>query len=248
MITLNPGEHIEYIDDKLQLIVSKEHTFGTDAILLASFAAPKRNETVCDFGTGCGIIPFYWLSKGLQNVNAVEIQTNACEMLERSVILNGIEERVKIYNNDIKDLNGILPNGGFSLITMNPPYTAIGKGIISDGSEAVIARHETMLTPGEMFSSAARLLKYGGRMCVCFKPERLAEIIVEMHSSGIEPKRLRFVCQTNGREPWLFLLEGKKGRAPGIIVEKNLCIKNEDGTDSEEMLQILEGYRKAVSK
>lgn len=40
-ITLNKDEHIEYLSKDLGLIVSKEHTFGTDALLLADFASPN---------------------------------------------------------------------------------------------------------------------------------------------------------------------------------------------------------------
>lgn len=243
---LRNNEHIEYIDDKLQLIVSTSHTFGTDALLLAHFAGIKRNDKACDFGTGCGIIPFYWFSKGADTVSAVEIQENACEMLERSIELNCLNDRFTLYNADIRESKGILPDEYYSLITMNPPYTAIGKGIKSEGASAKIARHEEMLTPDELFLSAKRHLKFGGRMCICLKPERLTEMLYAMHSAGIEPKRLRFVCQTPGKAPWLFLLEGKKGRETGIQVEKNLYIKNKDGTDSEEMLEILEGYRKVT--
>lgn len=43
-ITLNNDEHIEYLSRDLGLIVSKEHTFGTDALLLADFASPKRYD------------------------------------------------------------------------------------------------------------------------------------------------------------------------------------------------------------
>jgi len=245
---LHSDEHIELIDDKLQLIVSASHTFGTDALLLAYFANPKKTEKVCDFGTGCGIIPFYWLSKGTQKVEAVEIQENACEMLGRSVAINGIEDRFTLHNIDIKKSRGVLPDEYYSLITMNPPYTAIGRGIKSEGTSAGIARHESELTPDELFTAAKRHLKYGGRMCVCLRPERLTEIMISMHNAGIEPKRLRFVCNTPGKAPWLFLLEGKKGRASGLTVEKNLCLKNEDGTDTDEMKIILEGYRKATEK
>ena len=72
---LNNDEHIEYIGDTLKLIVSKAHTFGTDALLLASFAAPLKNSLACDFGTGCGIIPFYWLREGLcKQIYTFEIQ------------------------------------------------------------------------------------------------------------------------------------------------------------------------------
>jgi len=50
-ITLNKDEHIEYLRKDFGLIVSKEHTFGTDALLLADFASPKRYDICCDFGT-----------------------------------------------------------------------------------------------------------------------------------------------------------------------------------------------------
>ena len=63
-ITLNKDEHIEYLSRDLGLIVSKEHTFGTDALLLADFASPKRYDICCDFGTGCGIIPMLWYRDG----------------------------------------------------------------------------------------------------------------------------------------------------------------------------------------
>ena len=53
-VTLYDGEHIEDLGEGIGVVVSKQHTFGTDAMLLASFANPKRNDIACDFGTGCG--------------------------------------------------------------------------------------------------------------------------------------------------------------------------------------------------
>ena len=38
-------------------LVTAEHRFGSDAVLLADFARPKRRDIVCDLGTGCGILP-----------------------------------------------------------------------------------------------------------------------------------------------------------------------------------------------
>ena len=68
--------------------------------------------------------------------------------------------------------------------------------------------------------------------------------MLSMREGGIEPKRLRFVAQRPGKAPWLFLLEGKKGRKPGLIVENELYIENPDGTPSEEMLKIIGKYKK----
>lgn len=244
MTALTPNEHIEYIDGSLQLIVSDSHTFGTDALLLAAFAAPKRKNTVCDFGTGCGIIPFYWLREGVERVHAVEIQPLACNQVRRSIELNGIEERFTLTEGDLRDLKGKLSEGTFDLVTMNPPYTAEGHGIISETASDKIARHETSLELTDVFISASRLLKFGGRMCICLRPERLTEAMAGMRAAKIEPKRLRFVSQRDGKAPWLFLLEGKKGRNPGLIVEKELHIENPDGTLSEEMLRIIGKYKR----
>lgn len=244
MQNLKASEHIEYIDGSLKLVVSDSHTFGTDALLLAAFSAPKRKNTVCDFGTGCGIIPFYWLREGVEKVHAVEIQPLACDQLTRSIEMNSLEERFSLYNSDLRELKGKLEAGIFDLVTMNPPYTAEGHGIISDTAADKIARHETSLELTDVFLAASRLLKFGGRMCICLRPERLTEAMMGMREAKIEPKRLRFVSQRDGKAPWLFLLEGKKGRKPGLIVENELHIENSDGSPSEEMKKIIGSYKK----
>ncbi len=244
MHNLRDSEHIEYIDGSLKLIVSDSHTFGTDALLLAAFSAPRRKNMVCDFGTGCGIIPFYWLREGLERVSAVEIQPLACDQLTRSIRMNSLEEKFSLYHSDLRELKGKLEAGVFDLITMNPPYTAEGHGIVSHSGADKIARHETSLELTDVFISASRLLKFGGRMCICLRPERLTEAMMGMRQAKIEPKRLRFVSQRDGKAPWLFLLEGKKGRNPGLIVENELHIENPDGSPSEEMKKIIGSYKK----
>ena len=55
--------------------VSKHHTFGTDAVLLADFANAKKADKLIDLGTGCGIIPFLMLRDGnLKTAVGVDIK------------------------------------------------------------------------------------------------------------------------------------------------------------------------------
>ncbi len=239
---MSENEHLETIGKSLQLIVSDRHTFGTDALLLASFSAPRPRDAVCDFGTGCGVIPFCWLRDGVKQVHAVEIQSEACEMLRRSMERNGLKERFILLNADIRDLRGKLPHNAFDLISMNPPYIPLGKGLLSADKNARIARHETNLTPDELFASAAVLLKFGGRFCLCQRPERLTDYLCAMRKADIEPKRLRFVSQRAGKAPWLFLLEGKRGRNPGLLIEPELHLETPDGSPSPELRKIYGGY------
>ena len=235
-------EHIEAISESLRLIVSDRHTFGTDALLLASFSAPRRKDAMCDFGTGCGVIPFCWLREGAERVHAVELQEDACDMLRRSIAQNGLEDRFTLVQADIRELRGVLPANAFDLITMNPPYTPMGSGLLSSGENARIARHETHLTLSELCACAARLLKFGGRLCLCQRPERLTDCLCAMREAKIEPKRLRFVAQHEGKTPWLFLLEGKRGRNPGLSVEPELHLQTPDGRPAPELKAIYGEY------
>ena len=239
---MSESEHIEHIGKGLRLIVSDRHTFGTDALLLAFFSAPHPGDTACDLGTGCGVIPFCWLRQGLRRAAAVELQEDACEQLRRSVALNGLEDRLTLLQADLRALHGLLPANAFDLLTMNPPYTPLGKGLLSATETGRIARHETSLTPEELCSAAARLLKFGGRFCLCQRPERLTDYLTAMRQAKIEPKRLRFVAQREGKAPWLFLLEGKRGRRPGLTVEPELHLQAPDGAPSQELRNIYGDY------
>ena len=244
---LLPDEHIEYIDAEgcLPLIVSASHTFGTDALLLADFANVHASQKVCDFGTGCGIIPFYWLREcAPKQLWAVEIQEKACNQLNRSIAICEKAAGLQLLHTDLRALKGKIEAGSLDIVTMNPPYNAADHGKASDNAARKIARSEADGTLEEICKAAAYVLKFGGAFCICLRPERLSEAIVAMHNAGLEPKRLRFVHQRPTDAPWLFLLEGKRGRKPGLTVEKPLCLQTEDGSQSAELLRIMGSYKK----
>ncbi len=242
-VSLYEGEHIEDLGEGVGVVVSKKHTFGTDAMLLASFANPKRNYIACDFGTGCGIIPFLWLRDGkCSEISAVEIQENACNQVERSIALNKTD-KITLYNRDLKNIDDFKA-GSFDLVTMNPPYKIENGGIKNEEDFATIARHETLCNMDDIAKSASRLLKFGGKLCICHRPERVFDAMTSMRNNGIEPKRLRFVSKKGDTQPWLVLIEGKRGAKNGLKVEAPLVAYNNDGTLTEEMLSITEKYRK----
>lgn len=242
-VTLFDGEHIEDLGEDIGLVVSKQHTFGTDAMLLAAFANPKRNDVACDFGSGCGIIPFLWLrDKKCTEIYAIEIQENACNQMARSLEMNDTD-KITVLNRDLKDVSD-LKAGSFDLITMNPPYKIENGGIKNEQMSATIARHETLCNMNDIAKSAARLLKFGGKLCICHRPERVFDAMYSMRQNGIEPKTLRFVSKKGNTQPWLVLIEGKRGAKNGLKVEKNFVAYNDDGTFTDEMLEITEKYRK----
>ena len=243
---LKKGEHFEPLGNGVEIIVSDLFHFSTDTILLADFAKPKPKTKAVDLGTGCGTIPLLWArTNSTMEINAVEIQEQGCDMAKRSAEHNNIGN-INVLNCDMKNLKGILPFGYFDLVVCNPPYKEDGTGIKNPKQEKLIARHENNLSIDDITLTAKNLLQFGGRFCLCQRPERLVDVLSSMRKNDIEPKRLRFVQQRESKNPKLFLVEGKRGSKPSsLIVEKTLFIEDSKGDFSQEMREIYGAYKEA---
>lgn len=226
----------------IKIAVSPQHKFGTDAFLLSHFSAPRAKDLAADFCTGSGIVALLWQREGFcapQLTHCVEIQPQAVEQLNHTLDVNELHEKMQVHNIDIKNTAAIktLGAGLLDLISCNPPYKAVGSGIMSDGQSDQIARHETECTMEDIAKAANILLKFGGRLCLCQRPERLTDIICTLREHKLEVKRIRFVQNHANTAPWLVLVEAKKGANPFLTVEPPLIVQGEDGF-SEEMLKI----------
>ncbi len=226
------------------LYVNKSHTFGTDAVLLASFCKAKQKDKMVDLGTGCGIIPLILLRDGLlQSAVGVDISDEAIELAQKT------KQELKLTRftpllSDLKDLKGKLEFGSNTLITCNPPYKAQNAGLKSLGERERVARHEVECTLRDIIEVSSKLLQTGGRLCMCHRPERLSELMALMTEFKVEPKRLRLVCQRKGEEPWLVLVEGRRSGNTGLRIEPTLYVE-ENGEWSEEMIKIYGAYKEA---
>lgn len=218
---------------RLHICVSHAHRFGTDAFLLAAFSRYQARDVACDLGTGCGIIPLV-MERHMppRQIYGLDIQPEAIRLLEQTVAENRLTNLTPVLG-DLRTLWPDAPLEQCTLVTCNPPYKAQGAGMESAGDAARIARHELLCDISDVCGSAARLLRFGGRLCLCNRPERLCDVLCAMRSAGIEPKRLRFVAKHPDTAPWLFLVEGKKGAKPFLQVEPTLAVRQGDGMTPE---------------
>ncbi|MBP3451814.1 MAG: SAM-dependent methyltransferase, partial [Agathobacter sp.] len=65
-----------------------------------------------------------------------------------------------------------------------------------------------------------------------------AEIFSKMVAYGIEPKRMQLVYPYMDKEPNMVLIEGYRGGKSRITVEKPLIVYKEDGTYTDDILEI----------
>ena len=224
--------------------VTPHHTFGTDAVLLSNFAHPKKKDKLVDLGTGCGIIPLLMLRDGnLKEAVGVDISGEATTLAQKTKEELGIYN-FTVINSDLKELKDKVEFGCHTLVTCNPPYKAPNAGLKNPDSVEMVARHEVACTLEDIIAVSAKLLQTNGRLCMCHRPERLAELMSLMTKYKVEPKRLRLVVQRKGEEPWLVLVDGRRCGNVGLRIEPTLYVE-ENGEFSKEMIEIYGAYKEA---
>ena len=91
---LNPlgaDETLDVLCNEKVLLIQKRkgYRFSMDPFLLANFIRLKRDETLLDVGTGCGIIPIYMAKRGCNNrLVGIEIQDELFDLAVRNRDLN----------------------------------------------------------------------------------------------------------------------------------------------------------------
>jgi tRNA1(Val) A37 N6-methylase TrmN6 len=240
----------ERVDDLqykgLKLIQKKDgFCFGVDAVLLSHFAQVPKGGSVIDLGTGTGIIAVLLAGKKEPGkVVGLEIQPEMAEMAGRSVELNNLGEKVSIIQGDIRDAVALFGASSFDAVATNPPYMARGGGLLNPADSKAISRHEILCTLEDVVSTASKLLKPGGKFSMVHRPQRLADIMWTMRVSSIEPKLLRLVHPSLGKNPNLVLISGTKNGNPELRVQNPLYIYDSMGRYSKEIDQI---YNRTVS-
>ena len=96
------------------------------------------------------------------------------------------------------------------------------------------ARSEETCSLSQLCDAADWLLRWGGKFVLVHRPERLADLIWELRSRKLEPKRIRFVRHRPDSTVNLVLLEARKGGNPGLAYEPDLIFYDRNGTETEE--------------
>ncbi len=212
---------------------------GTDSVLLADFADPPRGAAVCDLCAGTGAIGLLLLARDPSlTVTAVELQAPACEIMGRAAADNGLTDRFRVVQGDLREIRSLLPAGSFRHLVCNPPYYPVGAGFRPENEAQAIARTELCCTLSEVCAAAGWLLKTGGSLWMVHLPGRLADLFCALREAGLEPKRLRLVCPKPEAAPSLALVKAVRGGKPELKWDAPLILSNPDGSPTEEYKRI----------
>ncbi|MBQ2992085.1 MAG: tRNA1(Val) (adenine(37)-N6)-methyltransferase [Clostridia bacterium] len=213
--------------------------FGTDAVLLADFARARRGERIADVGTGTGVLALLLCARAEETtVDAFEVQPDVADMAQRSVMINGLQDRIRVHCMDCREAAARIGHEVCQLVVSNPPYTKEGAGLVSPQQTRALSRSDSDCTLEAWMAACGRLLQNGGRLCCVFPAPRFLALCDAMRAARVEPKRVRFVAARTDAPPKLVLVEGLKGGKPGLHLMPQLITHDASGGYTQEMRRI----------
>ncbi len=238
----------ERIDDllthQLKIIQSGEvFSFSMDAVLLARFCSVPMRGSILDLCTGNGVVPLLLSTRTKASVVGVEIQERLCDMAQRSVRLNRLQDRIRIVHGDLKTLPKTMGFGSFDAITVNPPYLPVMAGEQNVNPNVAAARHEIYCTLEDVVSVCGKLIRAGGKVSMVHRPSRLADIVTLLRAYRLEPKRVRFVHPRADQEANMVLVEALKDGKAELRLLPPLVVYDRDGQYGQELKDIYFGGR-----
>lgn len=214
-------------------------SFSLDSVLLPNFVTLRTKDSkIMDIGTGNAVMPLILTTRTKAKIEAVEIQEKAYKLALRSVKLNEKENQIEVINADINELYKEIQNDSYDVVICNPPYFKYtGDSRTNESNHKTIARHEIHLDIERLVKVSKKILKNNGILGLVHRPERLAEIIIEMKNNNIEPKKIRFVYPKKEKAANILLIEGVKNGKPGLKILPPLYSHEENGEYTEEILK-----------
>lgn len=221
-VKLYENERIDsLLAENLQIIQSADvFSFSLDAVLLADFVKPvsRPDRKVVDLCAGNGAVGLFISKKFAGQIDQVEIQPRLADMNQRSLELNGLTDRIKVYNRDLKDAFSFLEKDSYDVVTCNPPYfKTLPQSKKNPNQYLALARHEIAVTLEDTVEVTSGLLKTGGKAYYVHRPDRLIEILDTMQAHRLAPKRIKLIYPKQGRDANMVLIEAiKDGKSDGL--------------------------------
>jgi len=230
------NEQLDDLNNSYFIIQKKDSfKFGTDAVLLADFAKKSKGR-ILDLCSGTGIVPVLLAAKTSSNeIFGLEIQKDMWEMSVRSVEYNNLTDRITMVHGDLKERH-FTPHS-FDNVTCNPPYMKVGANVKCELDTKTVSRQEYLCNIDDVMRASADMLKFHGTLYMVHRPSRLADILIAMKKYSIEPKQIRLVHPSFGKEPVLVLIKGVYHGGEELRVMPPMFIY-ENGEYTDELKQI----------
>ena len=210
----------------------KGFRFSVDALLLSAFIRPGQGWKILDLGCGCGVVGLGIIlaNPDLElKVTGVDCDPQMIAFAEENAQNLGIKDKYQTLLLDIKQINhSSIEAESFDLVLLNPPYRASRQGRISPYKEKNPARFEISATLNTFIQAARFAVKNKKKVGIIYLAERLAEVMTELKTNRLTPKKMRPVYGRINKPARLCLLQAVKNGGPGLCLEPPLVLYKDE--------------------
>lgn len=178
---------------------------GTDAVLLGAWTDTFQCKRILDIGTGTGIISLMLAQRSFAEIDAIDIDKDACIQATENVIASPFVERIKVMHSSCTDFVMSNPQKKYDLIVSNPPYFI--NSLKCPDNKRAVARHTDTLRLTDLIREACTLLSSTGRIALVLPHEQLKEIRELASINHLYIHRQTDVIPTPGASPKRLLIE-----------------------------------------
>ncbi len=205
---------------------------GTDAVLLGSWVNACEAKKILDIGTGTGIIAMMLAQKSSAEIDAIDIDLNACIQAKENVSESAWAQRIRIHNISFQEFSSSTTDK-YDLVVSNPPFFSDAPKPLT--IERIQSRHTDMLPFNELAEGVKKIISPTGKFCVvlpCREGKNFMDIAL---SKGLFSNKMLRVKTVHDKEKRI-LLELSEQMKP--ISEEEITIQNDEHSFSKEYVDL----------
>lgn len=206
----------DYLNGTPYTLYQKEgmYHFNSDTELLGRFIEVKHSDTVLDIGCAGGALLMYANMHAPASLTGIDLFEEVIEQARENLAFNSVE--AELITTRVQDFKG----RQFSLILCNPPYfKTVNPELINENPVLAAARHEKYLSTDDLFASAARLMKDGGRFMMVHRASRINDLFETAALYGLRCTRMKIAYETEGRRAKSVAMEFRRTKQAEIRIE-----------------------------
>lgn len=195
---------------------------GTDGVVLGAWVNCYDVNSAIDVGAGSGLISLMLAQRGVNIIDAVEIDPLASQDARANVNVSDWSDKITVHQYNFANYK---PNQAVDLIISNPPFFADGE--TAPDIKRAQARHEGDLNYSSLIDFAVRWLAENGKLAFIYPYGREDEIIYKAEMSRLKLRRICHLRQRADRPFVRTLFEFS--RIDGPIEKSYLTIRENNG-------------------
>lgn len=210
----------------------------TDACILGAYVNALPVDTICDIGTGTGIIALMLAQKFPGSyIDAVEIDKLSAIQARENVNASPWPDRITVFNKSIQDFS-VYKKGRYSLIVCNPPFYE--DHLKSKHKRNNLTKHNFKLSIKELAISINILLNDDGIFYTIMPPFSFDKLKAELE--GFNIGMFDKLDIHSKLKKALYRNLGGFSRKPGNMKSNTLIILNDNGEYSNNLRKLLRDY------